>query len=401
MGSHLLDTTLLATALRDCGYGPFFAAYEAVLRVLAVPGSTAARAGKWQVLVAGGVAGVVGWVVTFPMDVVKTLIQAVPVYTVTFGVFEAGHGNFASLPLFTMHPAIHEFLPTVEFVAGTLGGMAGLAAGFPFDTVKVRLQKPELAGRYRGSTARAIAKIVQEERVAGLFKGISSPLAAAGLLNGAVFSAYALLLDIQVLGTGGTDPARASLAQVALAGAGSGIGATLITTPTELVKIRQQQCTGPRAAAAGAVVADLVRGVGVRGLFRGALATALRDCGYGAYFVAYEATARALAGPESGGAHKTKWQVLVAVGWLATFPLDVVKTRVQGSSPTPANPYRTTWSTIVYSYRNEGLRVFYRGLAPTLIRAVPVNMVTFGVFEAVVGVAGRDRGGRVREQGRG
>ena len=33
-----------------------------------------------------------------------------------------------------------------------------------------------------------------------------------------------------------------------------------------------------------------------------------------------------------------------------------------------SNPYRTTWSTIVYSYRNEGLGVFFRGLSPTLIR---------------------------------
>jgi solute carrier family 25 (mitochondrial carnitine/acylcarnitine transporter), member 20/29 len=77
-------------------------------------------------------------------------------------------------------------------------------------------------------------------------------------------------------------------------------------------------------------------------------------------------------------------------GWLATFPLDVVKTRIQGSEtqrfvfmPSPVegtrlldsavitqerNPYSTTWSTITHSYRMEGLRVFYRGLAPTLIR---------------------------------
>lgn len=89
------------------------------------------------------------------------------------------------------------------------------------------------------------------------------------------------------------------------------------------------------------------------------------------------------------------------VGWLATFPMDVVKTRVQGTPWTPAitsnsvdyserarllespsppnprnpgvaahqyNPYRTTLSTIIFSYRNEGIAVFYRGLVPTLIR---------------------------------
>jgi hypothetical protein len=42
--------------------------------------------------------------------------------------------------------------------------------------VKVRLQTPELAGHYRGSMGLAIATIVKEERVFGLYKGISSPL---------------------------------------------------------------------------------------------------------------------------------------------------------------------------------------------------------------------------------
>lgn len=58
-------------------------------------------------------------------------------------------------------------------------------------------------------------------------------------------------------------------------------------------------------------------------------------------------------------------------GWLVTFPLDVVKTRVQstpGPADAPGNPYRSTWSTVVASYRAEGLGVFFRGLAPTLIR---------------------------------
>ncbi|KAF8196843.1 mitochondrial carrier domain-containing protein [Mycena galopus ATCC 62051] len=306
---------------------------------------------------------------------------------------------------------------TVDFLAGTLAGSAGLVAGFPFDTVKVRLQTPVLAGHYHGSIARAIATIVKEENVSGLYKGITSPLVSFvrllasitnqapaqltfALMNGLVFSSYKFFLGAQCALI-----SDASLTQIALAGVGSGILSAIITTPTELIKIRQQQCIDPSSARA--VTADIIRagGLGFSGLYRGSFATALRDCGYGAYFASYEATLRALSAP---GEKRGGWPVLIAggvagiVGWLVTFPLDVVKTRVQGTGPgtlpspgttpllgrTAVNPYRTTWSTIVNSYRTEGLPVFYRGLAPTLIRAVPVNMVTFGVFELLVNALG-------------
>lgn len=97
------------------------------------------------------------------------------------------------------------------------------------------------------------------------------------------------------------------------------------------------------------------------------------------------------------------WVLLIAggisgvIGWGSTFPMDVVKTRVQGTDWTPRtatdaehlplnpstmssgrsalytvhmkeNPYRSTLSTIVNSYREEGVNVFFRGLSPTLLR---------------------------------
>ncbi|KAK7031463.1 mitochondrial carrier domain-containing protein [Favolaschia claudopus] len=292
--------------------------------------------------------------------------------------------------------------PAVDFFAGTLAGLGGLVAGFPFDTVKVRLQTPELAGHYRGSLPRTIATIVREERIFGLYKGITSPLLTFALMNGLVFASYKFFLRLQCPLEG-----NASLTQITLAGMGSGFVSAVITTPTELIKIRQQQCIG-KSTARG-VAAGIFKAGGIAGLYRGALSTALRDSGYGAYFASYEAAMRVLAPLDI---NRTGWPVLVAggvagiVGWLVTFPLDVVKTRVQGSgvgalqvsgiesivarssNTLQVNPYRTTWSTIVNSYRAEGLAVFYRGLTPTLIRAVPVNMVTFGIFELVVNAFG-------------
>ncbi|KAG2021029.1 carnitine/acyl carnitine carrier, variant 3 [Coprinopsis cinerea AmutBmut pab1-1] len=281
-------------------------------------------------------------------------------------------------------------------------------------------------------------------------------------MNGLVFASYRFLMKLQLENADDTP----TLTQIALAGAGSGIVSSLITTPTELIKIRQQSI--PTPSTARQVAWQIFRESGIKGLYRGITATALRDTGYGAYFFAvstyshsslahkhakgisyrqYEATCRLFAPPARNSsdimAHvesevsTLSWPALLfaggvagIAGWLFTFPFDVVKTRIQASKPiysTPSgaglphhhvnrlargyatatlstpllhgllpertvakvvprdtNPYRSTWSTIVNSYRSEGVGVFFRGLSPTLIRAIPVNMVTFATFEACV-----------------
>ncbi|KAI0630448.1 mitochondrial carrier [Trametes polyzona] len=290
-----------------------------------------------------------------------------------------------------------EISPALDFFAGTVAGMAALVVGYPFDTVKVRFQNPQIASKYR-STVHAFLTIVREERIRGLYRGIAAPLAGAPPLNGIVFSTYRSFLQAQL----DDEHATPTLNQINLAGAGSGIISSLITTPAELVKIHQQSFVRSTTSAVPLrdrdVILHIWRHHGLRGFYRGITATALRDVGYGAYFAAYEATLRYWprgatdpAKGESTLASHSLAALLTAggmagiAGWVVTFPFDVVKTRMQSTAAAaPNNPYHTTWSTICASYRAEGLGVFFRGLAPTIVRAIPVNMVTFTTFEAVV-----------------
>ena len=39
---------------------------------------------------------------------------------------------------------------------------------------------------------------------------------------------------------------------------------------------------------------------------------------------------------------------------------------------------------MVKSYHTEGMSVFFRGIIPTLVRAWPVNAVTFYVYEIMI-----------------
>ncbi|KDQ19473.1 hypothetical protein BOTBODRAFT_153382 [Botryobasidium botryosum FD-172 SS1] len=366
-------------------------------------------------------------------------------------------------------PKPRQVHPVVDFIGGTISGMAALTVGYPLDTIKVRFQNPETSGKY-STTFGAFTTIVREERIAGLFKGISSPMMACAFINGLVFGSYGSLMRMQLK----NEDDLPTLTQITLAGAGTGIITSVIVCPTELIKIRQQaMLSATRIPSAFEVAADIFRRQGVRGLYRGITTTALRDCSYGIYFCTYEGTCRFLRPSppprsridtdtdtaahhqnhaslidevEDEFSHLSWTRLLVAGGlagvmsWIVTFPVDVIKTRMQATEwyprgeseslrstvssavagarsqastssalPQPAavtwstvgvrrassatrierHPYRTTWSSFVNSYRAEGWRVFYMGLSPTLIRSIPVNMVTFGVFEMVVGLMGR------------
>lgn len=74
-----------------------------------------------------------------------------------------------------------EFLASTtgtEFLAGGMGGMAGVMAGHPLDTVRIRLQQPRLVASATPTTATGLIKhIVSTEGAMALFKGMATPLA--------------------------------------------------------------------------------------------------------------------------------------------------------------------------------------------------------------------------------
>ncbi|KAG8893082.1 hypothetical protein FRC01_013782 [Tulasnella sp. 417] len=201
------------------------------------------------------------------------------------------------------------------------------------------------------------------------------------------------------------------------------------------------------------VALTIFRTEGFRGFFRGITSTCLRDLGYGWYFATYEGTCRLFRWwrtrrkekeyfPESSrSSHpygvlmdssdpatllppnqhhvnhaslieeidsfesELSWPELMAagglagiMGWLCTFPIDPIKSRIQETrwvspSSTPnfkasKHPYNSTLVATRSLYRELGWKGLWTGLTPTLIRAVPTNMVTFLVFEMIIGAAG-------------
>lgn len=67
--------------------------------------------------------------------------------------------------------------------------------------------------------------------------------------------------------------------------------------------------------------------------------------------------------------------------WLASYPFDVVKSKMQSDGFGASQKYLGMRDCFAKTWRAEGARGFWKGIAPTLLRAMPVSAGTFAVVE--------------------
>ncbi|OAD80713.1 hypothetical protein PHYBLDRAFT_18090, partial [Phycomyces blakesleeanus NRRL 1555(-)] len=269
---------------------------------------------------------------------------------------------------------------------GWIGGAAGIIVGSPLDTLSVGTENTVQHGAWK-----TLTQMVQSEGVGSLFKGVLSPVVGLAGLNAILFVSYGTILRYFER-QHGLDTHEASLSEIYIAGCGAGIASFFFSTPTDLVKIQAQMSRIPKST--WDVAKTIYSNNGVLGFYQGGFATIVRDApSYGLYFLVYEGTKRLLevesTGDAAGGSNAMK--ILLAgglagaVSWTSIYPLDVIKSRLQMQVQVQLDrPYSSFRDCLVRSYKAEGLRVFFRGLTPTVIRGFPVNAVTFWVYELVM-----------------
>uniref|UniRef100_A0A3P9M939 Mitochondrial basic amino acids transporter n=1 Tax=Oryzias latipes TaxID=8090 RepID=A0A3P9M939_ORYLA len=235
-------------------------------------------------------------------------------------------------------------------------GAAGVLVGHPFDTVKVRLQVQNVdKPLYRG-TFHCFQSIVRQESMLGNAMrrlGSDTPL------------------------------------NQFLAGASAGAIQCVICCPMELAKTRMQmQGTGEKKSKRKLYknsldcLVRIYKKEGFRGINRGMVTTFVRETpGFGVYFLAYDVLTRSL-GCEPEDPYMIP-KLLFAGGmsgiasWISTYPVDVIKSRLQADGVGGVNKYSSIMDCVRQSLKKEGWRVFTRGLTSTLLRAFPVNATTF------------------------
>jgi len=258
----------------------------------------------------------------------------------------------------------------LDFGAGCVGGAAGVMAGYPLDTVKVKIQTQDISnGRmmYKG-TFDCLKQIINKEGAKSLYKGMSSPLIGVAGINAITFGAYGNVLRLL--------PNPDSIKSVALAGSAAGMIQSFIVSPIELIKTQMQVC-GQNGI--GDAMRTIYTNGGLKGLGRGFGITVLREVpAFGIYFGSYEVMIRNFG--------ESTPVVLMAGGmagifsWIFTYPQDVIKSRLQADGFGSNQQYSGTRHCLQASLQAEGYGCLSRGIGSTVIRAFPMNAVTFGVY---------------------
>uniref|UniRef100_UPI00398E469F mitochondrial ornithine transporter 1-like n=1 Tax=Pristiophorus japonicus TaxID=55135 RepID=UPI00398E469F len=294
-----------------------------------------------------------------------------------------------SLEKKALQPAVQG---AIDLTAGATGGVACVYTGQPFDTVKVKMQTfPHM---YK-NVVDCVIKTYTERGIPGFYQGTTPALMAHISENAVLFLSYGFCQRVVRNLSGLDNKADLSDIQKAAAGSFASVFASLAICPTELVKCRLQamhemKSSGKLAkehpSTVWAVIKNVLKTQGPAGMYQGLSSTLMREMpGYFFFFGGYEFSRTLFAGAGQSKDNLGPIPLMVSGGfggaclWIAVYPIDCVKSRIQVLSMT--GQQAGFFSTFRNILMKEGFKAIYSGLTPTMIRAFPANGALFLAYE--------------------
>lgn len=278
-----------------------------------------------------------------------------------------------------------------DVLAGTFGGIAQVLVGQPLDILKVRLQTSP-PGTYTGMLDCA-TRIVRNEGPFAFYKGTLTPLLGVGACVSIQFGVVeALKRQFSSSNVASGKSGDLSYGQFYLAGGLAGLANSFVAGPIEHIRIRlQTQPSPPLYRGPIDCVRQIIGKSGVlNGVFRGQFPTFAREFhGMGMYFLTYEALVQyklassGLKRDELPGTYAMFAGAMAGYGlWLTAYPADIIKSKLQTDALlSTERRYKGAMDCIQQTFRRDGVKGFFRGLLPTLVRSPFANAATFVAFE--------------------
>lgn len=352
-------------------------------------------------LVAGGVGGTMGAILTCPLEVVKTRLQS-------------SESGFGSTP-----PAPSKGASAAEAVAkkavkcsGTGGSIRNavftpeiairgpLQITVPVANVHSRVSMSVNVVRWSSTLSQpppnmgvgqCLKHIFVNEGIRGLFKGLGPNLMGVFPSRAIYFWAYSTAKrNVNASCPGGNrDTPFVHVTSAGLAG----FTASTLTNPIWLIKTRLQLDlkSGTHSLNVRDCIVNIYKDLGLKGFWKGVTASYWGISETVIHFVIYEYLKKKLAESQNKrrSDDKTIWDFAGYMlcgacsktsATIVAYPHEVARTRLREEN----SQYRSFWQTLATVYRNEGRRGLYRGLVTQLIRQIPNTAIMMSTYELTV-----------------
>lgn len=313
-------------------------------------------------------------------------------YNTLYSIFEHPAAQPVQEDNFSLWPI---FDSMYSFFLGSIAGCIGATVVYPIDLVKTRMQAQKHKAMYNNSLD-CFTKIVRKEGLKGLYSGL-----AAQLVGVAPEKAIKLTVNDLVRGIGTASSGKITLPWEIAAGMSAGACQVIFTNPLEIVKIRLQMQGGQsKKLVPGEIphkhltAGQIIKQLGLKGLYRGASACLLRDVPFSAiYFPVYANLKKFLFNFDPNDptkSHKlSTWQLLLS-GSLAgapaaffTTPADVIKTRLQVERKSNEVKYNGIIHAFKVIAKEEGFTAFFKGSLARVFRSSPQFGFTLASYEVL------------------
>ena len=192
------------------------------------------------------------------------------------------------------------------------------------------------------------------------------------------------------------DPGNATTTERFVAGGVAGAAAQAAIYPLEIVKTRMALSSSvehPRAPLSASTlrnVPEMVVGA-ARGLFRGLAPSLVGIVPYAGIDLMANSSLREYVARryQAAGAEPGIPELLgcgmasSTTAMLATYPLNVIRTRMQTGGMPGFPAYKTASDCLVDVVRREGLRGLYRGIVPSLAKVLPASSISYAVYDTL------------------
>lgn len=272
----------------------------------------------------------------------------------------------------------------VDFGVGNLIGSCSVLVGYPFDSLKVRMQ----TSSNHSSMVKTMFEITKKEGILGLFRGMMFPFFLEGLNCACLFGTFQSLEFFRAHFAAKNDDGKKQsysrvkdLAAIMSTSGLAGLVYACVGTPTDLFKIQLQANRALHPNEKSKPI-DLVKKVfkerGIGGIYHGLTAACLLNISYcTAYFTTYTLLRRNLVKRFGTSENIPKLYTFFSgslVGMfslLLTIPLDNLNSKVKSDFK----------MTISKAFQSTSLRESYKGLLPCLMRAAIVHGSVFFLWD--------------------